>query len=1708
MPETPAQTQARIFGGESPGQTEARIFGAAQTTAPTPPSLTASKAYSSTAVKSVRGGGADTTPDRFGVTEEMTRGARRDAKERAKHAREISKLKTISEEMGWSEKAEKPPIKWTGEGAPPKKPEGILEEFYTGLQEWSASELSGGLHEAIGRGIDPEFEELVRYKTADPAKGFGGKLARWAGQAIPGLTKLMGFVMTGGQLGTATGVGASTGTQAALGGFIYGNADRRYRSVLKETGNFKTAKGAGIRSIAFESAIFAIPFEYFGANFTQGLAKGMAARKLGAPAGAHFAKAGRSLAAVPPSAATLVWTQGMIDEWAKYDNGDQTYEQTIANMKQLPMEAIKSGVEMGAFVALFSGAHSIPQMRAIVKNEVRAAERFEPTRRRRDEGVIEDVRKEAAKVDAKEPVQQEGVRESERDKYDRERAEALGLSFAIDETLPMDAGIVMKDGKPVGIRRKPEAFPGAVTHELQHFATDFGKTLPNNEVVPLREAVRTIMQLDSQTGKMLSGATKQQMTMRNRIAGGKINYDYYAGTPLELSRTAMQIWQEGTAKQRDAIRKAAPQFAKQIETVDKSSLVAHDVAAPAPKAKPVGKPQPKGVAQRVVSAAEKAEAAAFKRIKKRDIELAKVHKRGGRAGESQIGALTIDYAIIGASRVVKWAGKKAMTYAEWRRETAKRYDEIRGVGAYVRDHKIIKGRMHDAYLLSKALASMPPETHWTPKVIRQLVSGRDVTPETLPVALRTMRKGMKEGYKAAEEHIVTTHEGLTEYAELIGLSDKARAKVASSIAKARTKGEIRNVAEWIDLTVYKEQHRRAVADYLKMVKQLGKDLGDKWKGYLYDAVDPIQPKKFNPDKVLEALDKLEAKAKDQYGEIPDRYIKQFKELVARLDKPNAFSSIHDLNPQEIRLITDALSRFAKLQKTETRLRASAESRAAQGRVDNAIDTVTAKHRERVKPTAAGDMPAKLPKTKTSFIWSELTRMEARLRHLGSEKLADPIIGIMNRGLSIVSSRKTKAKEFIKAEMKKLDLTSDMMDENVVINTPRASRGNVRVDRLKITRDIAVMLLAHLKDSQTRAKLFRNKQEGILFHNRLNEEPIKLYPEDLKAIIDWGRGRVEDKLATAAAKFVNTKDFRDAPNRATEEVFGMELFKERDPGDYHISRRVEVERGATPEQNKRGWLDAHLEDSGILKSRKGGNAPLVVHPFTMWFEGHTNKVAAIAGKTLPAQEVRMLMADKSLRSTIERSVPNGERHLREIDAWVRDYEGMDYEFRSELGSKMNVLAKLSTVGTLALKPVIMAYQGISSLNLATYHGWKNTFKLSTKETYSKAEIKEYAPMLYERLHTDPHSIITEGARETGMFQRRTKGVVRKSDKFMMAGIKFVDGNVAVKLNWKASKARARADGLTGEAMLKRAGEYALRAIQNTQPSWDVVSTTPMGRRVRKHPGYKMIPGVLFSSQRITNFNQAFMGYERLRYGGATKENLTYATEQIGVAVVANAVAIYAVNEAFWATYYKMVGQDEVRAKKYLADHVTGIVKRMVGNVPVIGDIILSPLVGMVSRLAQGEKITPKQAFEYEVPESLIEGELRGLVSGIGDTWQAIHANADDAAERSPESVERQLGRGLSGLMRGAGAAGIPTPAIEQFARPWLVHPTRSKYYDWTWRAARKGDRDELVQMLTELYKDGARNPNIRSSLKRQGFTEEQRKWIGEAMDAAWEAADIK
>ena len=924
--------------------------------------------------------------------------------------------------------------------------------------------------------------------------------------------------------------------------------------------------------------------------------------------------------------------------------------------------------------------------------------------------------------------------------------------------------------------------------------------------------------------------------------------------------------------------------------------------------------------------------------------------------------------------------------------------------------------------------------------------------DALKYAMKKAQVTSAAAYLAGGRDVVQSHKELVDYAKS-KLPKGEQGPLLRLIAKARTPAQLRDAMASVDILADHYAKQSAVQGVKKAYEEMkSAKLRPEFRA-LADELFEEYTLDMPTEKTLRRMESLlKAEEVDFLQEIPQQLVERAQVILAKTDK----KLIRDLEVDEIWAVASALESIVRQNIQKNQMLAGREGREHANVNAEATKEVEAYNPERTKP-GKSDPNAFI----RFFTWGKLNLDTLTTIVAGADSTAKAVIhGALSTSQGKFLKVQRTAKKAVTAKLAELGLSrkdarkwshalGGRKFHGVTVELPTATDKNgKRVTSLEMSHGERIELAGLANDSNRRAEMIKNKAQGVTFSRtkRLGGGLVKLRLGDIYAIED-SLTPLEREIMQFMQDYVNTDEFQELINATARKVFGINIANRK---DYWWSRRDGDYLKTDPNAFLREWHENFLEDQNFTKKRQRSDKPFVIGDAFAGFFSHVNRVAAFSAKTTAVQDARRLLRDIDFMEAVRTRFKHGDAILKTMESAISDFAGVDVVPPTLYDRLARGMIRRAHRGALALKPQIVAYQTVSVVNATEVVPVKYMFNPKTVGTparnkATRAEIDIHSDTMASRLEGGGHQILTPQMAGLALEEFYFPGQTA-IEQATMGPIHWADSQVMYQI-WRAAKLQGQDQGLTGDTLMEFVAHQAELTVQRTQPTWDALSTSEVQRWAKKHPITRLIPGMLFSSQRSKNTNMVAWAWSEFSHSEKTARDYAHLVRRLSIPTILNATLIYGWQAAIRSILGWASGDDDERG---YFDHIEGVLERLFGNWVVAGDLVTLLGAGVRAGL-EGKQKSWKTERRNILGQAATEG-VESVALIVKAISEAVGDETYDRVSRRGERYKHLRGdpkwpitawKATEKALRAIGIfAGLPFSGALQLGRPY-VEPEREK-----------------------------------------------------------------
>ena len=381
------------------------------------------------------------------------------------------------------------------------------------------------------------------------------------------------------------------------------------------------------------------------------------------------------------------------------------------------------------------------------------------------------------------------------------------------------------------------------------------------------------------------------------------------------------------------------------------------------------------------------------------------------------------------------------------------------------------------------------------------------------------------------------------------------------------------------------------------------------------------------------------------------------------------------------------------------------------------------------------------------------------------------------------------------------------------------------------------------------------------------------------------------------------------NEVSMEMYGVKLFTEKNYFPLKSAAQY------MPKAKEQQQAETKIKNAGFTKETvQHANNPIVLSEFNDVWAGHVDEMSRYHAFTLPLEDFYRVYnyrtstdeerATESITAAIEDV--NGKGATQYIDQLLRDLNGGTRADTTTgvVNKGLSLFKKGAVMGSLSVviqQPSAIA-RALSYIELKYFVGPKVKFSDKAWD-----EVKKYAPVAIIK---EMGGYDTHVGQSTKDYITGDKGnILNKFDDLLGKAPELAD-QVTWCAIWQAAKRKAKAEsGLSGEALLTRAGEIFTEIIVNTQVYDSVISRSAM---MRSKDGL-MKMATAFMAEPTTSINM--IADARIDWQNGAKKSALRKINSVITSVI--------LNSALVSIVYAMRDDDddETFAEKYISSVIS-------------------------------------------------------------------------------------------------------------------------------------------------------------------------------------------
>ena len=424
---------------------------------------------------------------------------------------------------------------------------------------------------------------------------------------------------------------------------------------------------------------------------------------------------------------------------------------------------------------------------------------------------------------------------------------------------------------------------------------------------------------------------------------------------------------------------------------------------------------------------------------------------------------------------------------------------------------------------------------------------------------------------------------------------------------------------------------------------------------------------------------------------------------------------------------------------------------------------------------------------------------------------------------------------------------------------------------------------HLLEGGVR-KLYGTEARRGFMQNRklkLDEEIYKFTEKDIQTIINT-LTKEQKGFVQEAQEFLSV-DVAKWGNAVSEKLYDVHLFKGK------IYFPMQSDKQWVEEKEKKTTGARQIKNFGASQALiKHANNPLVLGEFNDVFGNHVDEMALYHAFVLPLEDLQRVYGYYSTKKNSSVRHLLGRYNRTYIDQLLQDLNG-GVKANGDLTFGSRMLSRWKKVSVALNSSVII--QQPSAIGRAFAYIEPKYFKPALPTEKNLEEMMVYAPIARIKsmgyFDVDLGRTATEFINENEYKGLKAKGKAVFTDRNYRENLLTVGAEKADELAWaqiwSAAKQKAKAQGLTGEAQLEKAGEIFTECIRMTQVYDSVFSRSGNMRK----KGFLASAATAFMSEPTTAYNMVVDAFSGLSSGRTTKKFAAGVAASVLTATVINA-----------------------------------------------------------------------------------------------------------------------------------------------------------------------------------------------------------------------------
>lgn len=918
----------------------------------------------------------------------------------------------------------------------------------------------------------------------------------------------------------------------------------------------------------------------------------------------------------------------------------------------------------------------------------------------------------------------------------------------------------------------------------------------------------------------------------------------------------------------------------------------------------------------------------------------------------------------------------------------------------------------------------------------------NVTPRKLEAFVTRARVSPKRAFFIGAVSTQMTNKQLVDFVKenLPAREHKMIAAALEKVAKSRTPGERIRVVQAVSQMIERHEKASAILGLKDAEKAAQKtDLRAEFKQALGNLLADVALKTPRPKTIQRAaavMARAETEAAQQikdlgvdpeetFSTIPVETIRRARKALSQVGR----RSLIDLSVAELRELQAGVEMIVAQSKLKDRIWAFQTTKTADEKAKDSAAVVTERHGAKFVDRRGMGIIARGIKALHGFAGFFVESSQDVVYRMGGDSsiIEDILHTNIREGVSETQGIYDTNWDAFRADLEANNVplkdlrawSKSLAGSTDVVEVSLPDAGKVK----KMTRAERMNFLMNWLDPETRAELLRNKQEGIVFVGDVR--PTKITARDAQAIIDSMDSR-EKTVARLGGRLVNGP-LKEALNRFWRRLFGPDIAT----GERHWRReRARRTQPSDPNVIIRETVRQLPEQWGGVKARSRTDAPFVIRDFFEVLDEQIAQTANIIGKTAPIHDALRLLNNEGFQIAVKEGMIDGPAALAKVRTAILNVAGDQRPHLSLLERGILAMTRGFGVAKLALNIPVWGYQALSfPLGIMEMPGKVSAEGQLMSNKENLAEIDATDPLLRARIRGSGHGITTIGNSTSRLRQQLSgHGWLTRVNELGMKGIHAIDTQVMYRLRAMA-RSSAKAEGLTGEPLMRQTRLNVWKSIDRSQPSSDPLVISPLQQLARKTPLARLIPGVMFSTMRNKLNGIVIRAASDFAASGYSSKAIPKFAGRVAMATVINAIGLALISVG-WKTLKRGMPEGDEEKELWVRAFIVSVIKRTTGSFLVVGEGFNFLVSLMDIKTRPGRKIP----WWYAVTsDNVLTSSMRLFAEAFSETFDAF--NDDDGRQRwSPRRRKRAAPhwrKAISAWMRFLGdLTGIPFGLVER------------------------------------------------------------------------------